>query len=647
MENAMIHQTDAPCGSWKSSVTSEMISEGSISFQELCVEGNDIYWLESRPKEQGRVALVHQRSGKEPRDLIPSISIRTRVHEYGGGSFTVHNGLIYFIDSKDQSLYRVRPEGKPEPLTEAGNRRFADFAVAPNEKFLFCVCEEHCENGQVINSLVSIGLDGEKRVTTIASGHDFYSSPRISPDGSFLAWITWDHPNMPWDATQLWSARINDHGLLEEIILVAGRTEESVCQPQWSEKGILHFISDRNGWWNLYRWAGHEIDPLCPMKAEFSLPQWVFRRDSYVFVPGEDRILCSYCEKGIDHLGILYLGEKRMEPLDLPYTVAKNLCLGQNNLFFFGASPLLPLSLVRLDLSSKKSEILRQSFYIELDKESVSIPEEISYASLNNQEGYAFFYPPQNPHFKIPAGELPPLIVKCHGGPTAHAQTALSLETQYWTTRGVGVLDVNYGGSSGYGRSYRKRLEGTWGIVDVQDCINAALHLANTGRADRGRLLIKGGSAGGYTVLCALTFHDVFAAGTSLYGVSDLELLVKDTHKFESHYLDRLIGPYPQQKELYIKRGPIHHIETLNRPVLLLQGSDDPVVPLNQAVSIFRALKKKGTPVALIVFDKEQHGFRMAANIKRALDAELYFYSKILKFSLPDQIEPVTIENIR
>lgn len=639
--------TDAAYGSWKSPVTSERIAGQAVGFQEICADGKDLYWLENRPKEQGRTALVFQKSGHPPLDLITDANIRTRVHEYGGGAFTVFNGTVYYIDDKDRSLYMLgNPHRKPVRIVDAGNRRFADFAVSPDEKFLICVCEEHRDDGHVANFLIHISLEKGHTVQTISEGHDFYSSPRISPKGKQLAWVTWDHPNMPWDDSQLWIAEIQESGRLKDVTPITSQSNESVTEPSWSPQGILHFISDRTGWWNLYRCTGNRIEPLCPMEAEFSLPPWIFGRHSYAFFPHSENILCTYSLRGMDHLGVLIPDEKRLDRLDFPYTVIRNVCIGEEHCFFFGASPKLPLSLVQWDMSSKEPKILRQSFNSDLDESMISIPEEIIYPSTSGRQSYAFYYPPRNGQFVPPSTQLPPLLVKCHGGPTAHVQTALNLETQYWTSRGFAVLEVNYGGSSGYGRTYRKVLEGNWGIIDVEDCIQGALHLANSGKVDRNRLLIKGGSAGGYTVLCALAFHDVFAAATSLYGVSDLELLAKDTHKFESHYLDRLIGPYPKDKKTYVERSPIHHIQNLHRPVLLLQGREDPVVPLGQAESIFQALKQKGTPVALIVFEKEQHGFRRAETIKRALDAELDFYSQILKFPLPQATEPLIIENI-
>lgn len=634
-------------GSWSSPITSDLISEGAIAFQEVACEGKQLYWTEMRPAEKGRVALLSLAPNGAVRELAPSLNVVSRVHEYGGGALTVAQGVIYFVNSADQQIYIVDKDG-PVALTHEKDRRFADMVISPNGKVLYSVCEEHRSDGVVDNYLVAIPLQGAKKgkVHIIASGRDFYSSPRLSSDGSMLAWISWDNPNMPWDGTRLWTAAVKDDGALGEPIFIAGGDEESITQPQWAPDGTLYFISDRSGWWNFYSWKAGRTDALYPMEAECAVPAWLFARNNYLQMGG-GKLLFSYFDGENDRLALLYPKEKRIEKIDLPFTVIRNLCGGSQGVLFLGASPTQPSSIVQLDPASMKWTIVKQSFSINFDPSYISKPKLITYPSSEGRPTYAFYYPPTNPKYQAPEGELPPLLVKSHGGPTAHTQNGLSLDTQFWTSRGIAVVDVNYGGSTGYGRAYRKRLEGMWGVVDVEDCVNAAKYLAGQDKADPKRLAIRGGSAGGYTTLCALTFYKVFACGTSYYGVSDLELLVKDTHKFEARYLDRLVAPYPSGIEVYKQRSPIDHVQNITCPVLLLQGKDDPVVPPNQTEEIFEALKKRGVPVAMILFDSEKHGFKIAANIKRALDAELYFYSQILKFRLADFIAPVLIENFK
>jgi dipeptidyl aminopeptidase/acylaminoacyl peptidase len=644
----MLTMDIAPYGSWTSPLTSERMIEESIKFQEIHCDGQNLYWIEGRPAEKGRSALVYYALDGKPVDLIPTKSIRTRVHEYGGGALTVFKQQVIFSNAEDQRLYRLRPDGTVEALTPAGEKRFADGVVTPDAKALICVMEDHEKAPVVTNCLVRIDLTAQKEIQILASGHDFYSSPRLSPDGKFLAFVTWDHPDMPWDATKLWVAKIQEDGSLKEQVLIAGTEEESIQQPAWSNEGDLYFVSDRSAFWNLYRYKNQTVEALHPQMAEYGQPPWVFGRPSYAFakIAGEPVIVCVYTEGGFDRLALLFLKDKRFEVLDLHYTVIRNLSAADGKVFFFGASTTEPTALIELDLVTKKNKVIKTSIKRHLDPTFISTPHPILFPSMDHQEGYAFYYPPKNPHYKAPEGELPPLIVKCHGGPTAQSTAALSLEIQFWTTRGIAVLDVNYGGSSGYGRAYRKRLNGKWGVLDVRDCVNAALFLAKQGLVDQKRLLIEGGSAGGYTTLCALTFFDHFAAGTSFYGVSDLESLVKDTHKFEAHYLDRLVGLYPEKKEIYRQRSPIDHVERISKPILLLQGKEDPVVPPNQAQMIFDALNLKKIPVAMLLFDKEAHGFRMASTIKRCFDAQLYFYSQILGFSLKEPVPAIPIENL-
>lgn len=637
----------APHGSWKSPISSDVIVSGTIRLGQIMLDDEDVYWIEMRPAEGGRNVIVrHTLDGRTIDTTPPTFNARTRVHEYGGGDFVVGDGTIYFSNFADQRLYRHEPGAEPQPITPEADLRYADCVIDRLQRRMICVCEDHAVAGRgAIGTLMSLGLEGGEGGQVLVFGNDFYSSPRLSLDGSRLAWLTWNHPNMPWDGTELWIGELRPDGSLGRTERVAGGVDESIFQPEWSPEGVLHFVSDRTGWWNLYRWRDGRVEPLYEMAAEFGRPQWVFGMSTYAF-ESPSRIICTYTERGRWRLASLDTATRKLELIDTPYTDISSLRATSGWAVFVGGSPTEPASIIRLDLAEQRLEVLRRSSKITINAGYLSIPQAIEFPTEHGLTAYAFFYAPQNRDYIAPPDKLPPLLVKSHGGPTAAASTMLDWEIQYWTSRGVAVLDVNYGGSTGYGRSYRQRLNGQWGIVDIDDCVNGARHLVEQGQVDGNRLAIRGGSAGGYTTLCALTFRDTFKAGASYYGVSDLEALAKDTHKFESHYLDRLIGPYPEQRTLYEERSPIHFTSRLSCPVIFFQGLEDKVVPPNQAESMVNALRAKGLPVAYVPFDGEQHGFRRAENIKRALDAELYFYSKIFGFKLADPVEPVPIENL-
>lgn len=476
----------------------------------------------------------------------------------------------------------------------------------------------------------------------LVSGNDFYSSPRLSPDGTQLAWITWNHPQMPWDGTELWMARVNADGSLSRPHKLVGNVKESVCQPRWSPEGTLHFISDATGWWNLYRWEGERGEPLFPIEAEFAGPQWNFGQSTYGF-EDDTSIICSYTYEGGMRLARFDTLARSMEEIKTPYCGIGSLQVGDGFAVFLAASTTKPSAVVKLNLATLQMSELRQSSNLTIDPGYLSTPEVISFPTTGGLNAYGIYYAPKNKDYEDLVSERPPLLVKSHGGPTAAASSSFDPAIQYWTSRGFAVLDVNYGGSTGYGRAYRDRLLGKWGIVDVDDCVNGALYLVNQDSVDEARLAIDGGSAGGYTTLAALTFCDVFKAGASYYGVSDMASLAAETHKFESRYLDSLVGPYPEKRSLYEARSPIHAVDRLSCPIIFLQGSEDKIVPPNQAETMVNALKEKGIPVAYLLFEGEQHGFRQAQNIKRALDAELSFYSQIFGFELADEIEPVEI----
>ncbi|HEX8141551.1 MAG TPA: S9 family peptidase [Pyrinomonadaceae bacterium] len=638
----------APYGSWKSPITSELIVAGSVGLYQAAIDGEDAYWEEMRPSEGGRSVIVRRSADGQVADVTPPpFNARTRVHEYGGGDYTVHEGTIYFSNFADQRLYRQRPGSDPFAITPAVEMRYTDAVVDGARRSLFCVREDHTEAGrEAVNTLVRINLDAEDGGHVIVSGNDFYSSPRLSPDGSRLAWLAWNHPNMPWDGTELWVGELDEDGSVRSSERIAGGLDESVFQPEWSPDGVLYFVSDRSGWWNIYRWREGEREPLCPMAAEFGQPHWVFGLSTYGFASAST-IICSYIERGSSQLASLDTQTGKLDPIETPYKDITYLRVGPQSVVFRGGSPTSPTSIVKLDLATGETEILRRSSDLKIDEGYLSIARAVEFPTEGGLTAHAFYYPPQNKDYSAPEGERPPLLVKSHGGPTSSCSPTLNPGIQYWASRGIAVLDVNYGGSAGYGREYRERLKDRWGIVDVDDCVNGALYLAGRGEADGERLMIDGGSAGGYTTLCALTFRDAFKAGASHFGVSDAEALARETHKFESRYLDGLIGPYPERADLYRARSPIHFTDQLSCPVIFFQGLEDKVVPPNQAEMMVEALRAKGVPVAYVAFEGEQHGFRRAENIKRALDGELYFYSRVFGFELATAVEPVEIENLK
>lgn len=647
-------------GSWKSPITSDLIVSGTIGLGGISLDGDDIYWMEGRPSEGGRNVIVRRTSDGKIADVTPPpFNVRTRVHEYGGGAFLVADRTVYFSNFTDQRLYSQTIDSEPQPLTPAGDWRYADGIIDRERNRLIYIREDHSTGSEPVNTIVSINLDNGEDIQILAHGHDFYASPRLSPDNSQLCWISWNHPNMPWDGTELWVAEIKADGSLGEKQLVAGGVSESIFQPEWSRDGVLYFISDRSNWWNFYRWKpiqltsetnslkkwGGEIEPLCEMPAEFGLPQWVFGMLTYAFVSG-NKIICTYTQQGIWHLASIDLKTKQLTTIETPYTDISGIKSHDDRVVFLAGSPTESTAIVQLDLATNQLQVLRRASELTIDSGYLSNPEPIEFPTENGQTAYAFFYPPKNRDYTAPAEEKPPLVVKSHGGPTAATSSSFNLKIQYWTSRGFAVLDVNYGGSTGYGREYRQRLKDRWGIVDVDDCTNGAKYLAEKGLVDSQKMAIAGGSAGGYTTLCALTFRDVFKAGASYYGVSDLEALATDTHKFESRYLDELIGPYPERQDLYKQRSPIHFTERLSCPVIFFQGLEDRVVPPNQAEMMVAAIKAKGLPVAYIAFEGEQHGFRRAENIKKTLDGEFYFYSRVFGFELADAIEEVPIANL-
>jgi len=647
----------APYGSWKSPITADLITSETIGFGGTHLDGDSFYWIEMRPSEGGRYVLVGLGADGSPRDVTPQgFNVRTTVHEYGGASAYIIDGTVYFSNFADQRLYRQSatfndPDAAPRPITPEAALRFTDLNLDRSRDRLIAVCEDHSGEGEARNYLVAVDLNGATTPRMLTDGRDFYAAPRLSPDGSQLAWLEWNHPNMPWDGTELHVAAINDDGSLAASRRIAGGPDESIFQPTWSPDGRLYFVSDRNGWWNLYRaTTGEDVEPVVEVEAEMGLPHWGFGTSTYGFVSASEAI-GSLIRNGEATLTRINLETGALTDIDTPYTTIDGVVVSGPTASFLGGAPDRPLAAVRFDTRTNHCQGIRRSSDVDIDPAYISTPEAIEFPTEAGPDGesrtaHAFYYPPNNANYRAPDGERAPLLVMSHGGPTGATHAVLNLRKLFWTSRGIGVLDVNYGGSTGYGRDYRRRLNGTWGIVDVDDCCNGAKFLVDRGEADAERLAITGGSAGGWTTLCALTFRDTFAAGASHFGVSDAEALATDTHKFESRYMDSMIGPNPERKDLYDQRSPIHHTDGLNCPVAFFQGLEDKIVLPDQSERMANALRGKGLPVAYLAFEGEQHGFRRAENIKRALEGELYFYSRIFGFDLADPVEPIRIDNL-
>jgi dipeptidyl aminopeptidase/acylaminoacyl peptidase len=623
-------------GSWSSPITSDFVVAEAIGLADLRVAGGVIYWIEARPTENGRNVLVRRRSDGTNEDVTPApYNVRTRVHEYGGAAYVIAGDTVFFSNFADQRLYRLDPGGAPRPFSTREGTRYADGRFDAAHKRLVLVCEDHGGPGaEPVNTIVCLPVDEPASEAALVSGADFYAAPRPSPDGTRLAWIAWNHPEMPWTGSTLHLAVIASDGTLADARVVAGGVGISVMQPEWSPEGVLHYVSDETGWWNLYRLDDTGPSAVLSVAAEFAAPLWNLGASSYAFTASGE-IVCAFNESGIWSLGVI-ARDGTLRRLATPFQDCSFVNVLDGEIVCRVGSPQSPAAIVRIDAASGASSVVKSAAELRPALAPyLSRPQLIAFPSGDGATAYGFYYPPTNPDYAAPDGERPPLLVKSHGGPTSATTTTLDLRIQYWTSRGIGVLDVNYGGSSGYGRAYRDRLDGKWGIVDVDDCVNGARHLVAVGCADPDRLMISGGSAGGYTTLAALAFHDVFRAGASYYGIADLEALARDTHKFESRYLDQLVGPYPQDRQTYIERSPINAVDSFSAPVIFFQGEEDKVVPPNQAEMMVAALKRKQLPVGYFLFAGEQHGFRKAATIKRALDAELYFYAAtVLKTGL-------------
>lgn len=635
----------APYGSWKSPITSDLIVQGTIRMVSVSLTEQDLYWVEGRPSEAGRNTIMQQSQDGQTVERTPApFNVRSRVHEYGGAPFLIHGSDLYFSNFQDNLLYRSKENQDIVPITSNSNHRYADGAIDPLRERIYWVREDHTKSDiHAETSITAMNLDGSQECVLI-SGNDFYSNPRISPDGKQLAYLTWNHPNMPWDETELWVCDLDDDGSVSNASQVAG-SGESVIQPVWAPNNVLYFISDRSNWWNLMRAEGNTIKAVCPMDAEFGSPSWVFGISDYDFM-NETTIVTSYSRRGTQHLAILDVNSGKLSPAATGFTSYSSVHSNGSDIAFIAGSPTAFPRVIRMNTSGNHMETIQASSEMSLDEKYLSLPESIEFPTEGDTTAHAIYYRPKNPDYAATEDENPPLLVHVHGGPTSASSTTLNLSTQYWTSRGFAVIDVNYGGSTGYGREYRERLKGNWGIVDVQDSANAVRYLIKKDEVDGKRVAIAGGSAGGYTTLASLVFTDVYSAGASHYGLSELEIFAQETHKFESRYMDGLLGPYPEAKEVYFNRSPINFTNQLSCPVIFFQGLDDKIVPPNQAELMVDALMNNGLPVAYIAFEGEGHGFRMSQNIKRALDGEFYFYSKVFNFVPADDIEPVHIKNV-
>jgi len=607
-----------------SPISAKDVSQQSLRLGPMTVEGSTIYYLEGRPLEKGRNVLMSL--GKENKELLPKeFDVRTKVHEYGGKCILAHKEELFFVQATNQQIYRRSKEGKISQLTDEISLRFADFST--NGNFLYAVAERHSPSS-VDNMLVSICLT-TKKLTILSEGYDFYASPRVSPDGKYLAWFCWNHPNMAWDATELWIGEISS--FLKSKQKIAGGPEESILTPTWSRKGHLFFASDKTGYWNVYVYDHKKTLPLTkPCDIDFGEPHWTLGVERYCILDDETIVAIGTTQAQED----LYLiKEGLVQPLHLPISFLSDLYLCENRLIFKGGSPTLPQGIFSFDLASHHLQCIKTTATSSIDRSYLSLPQSISFPTEKGLYSHGFYYPPTH---NIHPHAAPPLILRCHGGPTGHFSPRFHLETLFFTSRGFAVFEINYRGSSGYGRTYRNLLRNSWGIADVQDCIHAATYLCKQKLADTNRLVIKGSSAGGFTALCAMTSPSPFAAGVSYYGISDLNALAKSTHKMELHYTDHLIGPLPKAKALYEKRSPIHRTNHLTKPILFFQGEKDLVVLPDQSQNMYEALCQKNICSAYLLFSEEGHGFRQSATLQRCLTLELLFYAKLFHLDVKE-----------
>lgn len=636
----------APCGAWPSALSSDLLASKSLGLSEPKLFGDRLYWLERRPDEGGRSTILYKEKNKPAREIVPlTYDVGSRVHEYGGGAYCVAGQGVFFVNQKDNNIYLARDKGNPEAISHFTNLRFADLQYDQRRSRLVAVCESHARGDkEPENFLVAIAVNEPKteEPQVLRRGNDFYSSPSIDPGGNHMVWLEWSHPDMPWNKTKVWLAELDESGNIVHPRCINQNLQASAFQPQWSPEGNLYLVSDHTDWWNIYRYDGKNLNPVLTMNAEFGLPQWVFALSTYAFI-SEHQIACTFVQDGAWKLGKIDLQSRSLRLLDTGYSQINYVHANEEEVVFLGAAPQHPAAIVSYDLGNSRCHVVRSGMEETPESEDISIPEHIQFTTSGDGLAYGYFYRPKNANYTYDKNEKPPLIVRSHGGPTAAADSGFSPKIQFWTSRGFAVLDVNYRGSTGYGRPYRLSLNQAWGKVDVEDCVAGAQYLSQRGEVDKDRLIIAGSSAGGYTTLCALTFADIFKAGASYYGIGDLEALVRDTHKFESHYLDQLVGPYPKERDLYKARSPIHHVGELSCPIIFFQGAEDKVVPPEQAEAMVNALKKKGLPVSYILYSRERHGFRKAESIRESIESEYSFYCRVFGIATTLKLRSVEI----
>ena len=646
-----------PCGRWPSPITAGLVAQTAPAVNFLSVENDCLYWVESRPWDAGRNVIMCRNANGEVMDLLPPpFSHHSRVHEYGGRAYVVNRGVLYFIHALDQRLYALclSADATPRALTPSSNWRFADLIVDDHRHRIIAVGECHPENGEPANMLVSLQMDpihdAENTPQPIIHQADFYAYPRLSPDGKTLCWIQWCHPQMPWDGTELWLGTMAPDGTLMHSHQVAGDHQEAIMQPIFSPDGDLYFVSDHSNWWNLYCITSPNSSnsaaaaPILKRSAEFAAPLWQLGVTYFDFIDAQT-VGCLFSAEGVWSAAIFDIESETLNIAKTPYSHFHSACCFHGNLVCVAANAQEAQCIIRFDKTDDSGHLNQYtSLYTpenasdtrtvsppSITKEDLSFPESVIFPSADGTFAQGFFYPPTNADYHVRENELPPLLVMCHGGPTSSTSSQLSLKIQYWTSRGFAVFDLNYRGSSGFGRGFRQALNHNWGMADVEDTRYAVNHLVAEGWVDPQRCAIRGGSAGGYTVLATLTFTQTFKAGASLYGIGDLETLARDTHKFESRYLDGLIGPYPQCRERYVQRSPVHHADQLECPVIFFQGLKDRVVPPNQAQMMVHALRQKGIRAEHITYPEEGHGFKDASVIVHALETELAFYQDVFK----------------
>ncbi len=633
--------TTVPYGSWPSPISVDDITGTTVGLVGGALDGDDLYWVESHASQGGRASLWHQDAAGQRKELTPAHYVRSTVNEYGGGAWAVQNGVAVVSAYPSNEVYVVGgKDASPRRLTAPGPMRYGGFAFTADGTQVACVREDHTDSDlHCVTTLVMLDLtsDSSEQVgRVVASGADFYGPPAVAADGR-LAWCEWDHPNMPWDSTTIKVGGVDG----QPALVVGGGDGIAAVYPRWASDGSLVFLSDESGYWNFRRWDGTQSRPVHTDPYDFCGPAWILSGAPYALLT-DGRIGCSWRVDGLSQVGIL-TNEGTLEPLPIEAVEVSVQGGGpMRSVVGLGFAD-RPGELAVLDWATGEVATVRRA------SERLPDPDLVSRATGVTWEGpqgpvHAWYYAPTNPAVTPPAGELPPVVVLSHGGPTSFSSCAFDWTTQFWTSRGIGILDVNYGGSTGYGRAYRDRLRGQWGVVDVRDCADGARTLAGS-LADPDRIAIKGGSAGGYTTLQALVTTDVFKAGISLYGIGDLAMLATDTHKFESRYTDGLVGPYPEAAALYEERSPLHHVDRLSCPMLILQGQEDKVVPPNQAEAMAAAVREKGLPVALVMFAGEGHGFRRAGSIKASLDAQLSFLGQVFSFTPAGDVPELEVEN--